>query len=288
MASMIPVFTDAQINEIATIAAHSSIYKYNWSGRGAAPHGYTEGMALTWAQCYVKWKEGDPAMLLCAEANSGNADKDALSWYRGFFDEAGMPNQVAGADTLRHLFVLMLGLGMRESSGEHCCGRDQSASNTSSDTAEAGMFQTSWNIRSCSGEIPPLLSVWSPGNQAQCYLSVYAKGVSCSQSDWSSYGSGDGKKYQDMSKSCPPFHTEVTAIGLRKLRQHWGPINRYEVEVKPEADQMFLEVQNYVDSWTEQPVPPQPEPEAAVVRMEVEGNVELWINGKKISAGEVS
>lgn len=282
MAMMIDPFTNDQINHIATIAAESDIYTYHWDGRGQAPAGYTEGMALTWAQCYIKWKRADTGMLLCAEKNSGNADKDALSWYRGFFDEAGMPNQVSGVDTLRHLFVLMLGLGMRESSGEHCCGRDTSASNTTSDTAEAGMFQTSWNIRSSSTEIPPLLDVWSPGNQPQCYLNVFKKKVTCSSSDWESYGSGDGYDYQEMSKSCPPFHAEVTAIGLRKLRQHWGPINRYEVEVRPEADEMFKQVQLYVDTWTV-PVPPEPEPGAAVVRIETEGSVEVWINGKLVS-----
>ena len=42
-----------------------------------------------------------------------------------------MRNDVSGTDTLRHLFVLMIGLGMRESSGRYCEGRDQSASNTS-------------------------------------------------------------------------------------------------------------------------------------------------------------
>ena len=119
------------------------------------------------------------------------------------------------------------------------------------------MFQTSWNIRSCSDEIPPLLDVWEPGDQAQCYLSIYKKEVSCSSSDWACYGSGDGYDYQEMSKSCPPFHAEVTAIGLRKLRQHWGPINRYEVEVRPEADVMFRQVQAYVD--TIEVTPPSPE-----------------------------
>jgi len=281
MASMIPVFTNDQINEVATIAAESSIADYDWDDRGSAPQGYTEGMALAWAQCYIKWKKNDPAMLLCAEANSGNADKDVMSWYRGIFDKAGMPNQIAGADTLRHLFVLMLGLGMRESSGEHCCGRDQSASNTSSDTCEAGLFQTSWNIRSCSGEIPPLLDVWDPGNQAQCYLPIFKKEVSCGSSDWESYGSGDGKKYQDMSKSCPPFHIEVTAIGLRKLRAHWGPINNYAAEVRPEADEMFHEVQDCVDSW-DQPVPVPPT-EVATVSITTTGDVKVTVNGKIVS-----
>ena len=36
-----------------------------------------------------------------------------------------MRNDVSGIDTLRHLFVLMIGLGMRELSGRYCEGRDQ-------------------------------------------------------------------------------------------------------------------------------------------------------------------
>jgi hypothetical protein len=42
----------------------------------------------------------------------------------------------------------MLGHGMRESSGRHCEGRDLSADNVQSDTAEAGLFQTSYNAHS--------------------------------------------------------------------------------------------------------------------------------------------
>ena len=52
-----------------------------------------------------------------------------------------MDNDAAGVDTVRHLFVLLIGLGMRESSGKYCEGRDKSASNRSAETAEAGLFQ---------------------------------------------------------------------------------------------------------------------------------------------------
>jgi len=37
---------------------------------------------------------------------------------------------------------------MRESSGQYCCGRDTSEDNTTADTAEAGLFQMSWNAMS--------------------------------------------------------------------------------------------------------------------------------------------
>lgn len=144
------------------------------------------------------------------------------------------------------------------------------------------MFQTSWDIHGCSGEIQKLLDVWSPGNQPQCYRNIFAKEVSCSQSDWSSYGSGNGKKHQDMSKSCPPYHAEMTAVGLRKRRQHWGPINRYEVEIKTDADIMFQEVQDYVDTM-DATEPPVPVPGVAAVRIETEGDVEVWVNGARVA-----
>ena len=68
---------------------------------------------------------------------SFNKSSDVLAWYDPQFRAAGMENAVSGADTLRHLFVLLFGLGMRESSGRYCAGRDTSANNTDADTAEA-------------------------------------------------------------------------------------------------------------------------------------------------------
>ena len=52
---------------------------------------------------------------------------------------------------------LLLGLGMRESSGNYSEGRDMSASNVTGDTAEAGLFQQSWNSHSASPHIAQLL-----------------------------------------------------------------------------------------------------------------------------------
>jgi len=153
-----------------------------------------------------------------------------------------MDNSQDGIDTLRHLFVLMLGLGARESSGRYCEGRDMSATNTSADTAEASMYQTSWNIRSCSPAIPPLLrEYWANPNG---FLPTFQNGVDLDTNDLGNFGSGDGAKFQFLSKYCPAFHAFVTAIGLRYLRQHWGPINRSEVEIRQEADEMLLDVQH--------------------------------------------
>ena len=40
---------------------------------------------------------------------------------------------------------------------------------------------------------------------------------------------------------------EFAAIGLRNIRKHWGPINRRDAEIKPDADTLFMEVQKLVD-----------------------------------------
>jgi hypothetical protein len=79
-----------------------------------------------------------------------------------------------------------------------------------------------------------------------CYRDVFAEGVSCSSSNWSYYGSGAGYQFQMMAKNCPAFAIEVCALGLRNLRQHWGPINRYEVELLAIADAMLADVQEIV------------------------------------------
>ena len=76
------------------------------------------------------------------------------------------------------------------------------------------------------------------------------KDVSCSSSEWSCYGSGDGYKFQELCKSCPAFAVESHALTLRNLCNHYGPVTRKEVELMPEAEEMLKLVQDYVDSIT--------------------------------------
>jgi hypothetical protein len=143
-----------------------------------------------------------------------------------------------------------MGLGMRESSGRHCEGRDQSADNVSSDTAEAGLFQTSYNAHSCSSNFDLLFDAFSAGEASdnpQGFLNYFSEDVDCSDSSWQNYGSGNGAQFQYMCKNQPAFACETCAIVLRKLRQHYGPINREEAELKSDADVMLKQVQDYVD-----------------------------------------
>lgn len=234
------------ISRITQIAAASSIANFNWPDRGVAPIGYIKGMAVTFARVLCKLRADDPAAVEMAKAAAGTAAEDCLVHYRQKFSELGMDNSLAGADTLRHLFVLMLGLGMRESSGEHCCGRDTSAGNTTGSTAEAGLFQTSWNAH---GQHPLMDSVFElyRANPETGFVDIFAEGVACNAANWANHGTGTGRIYQELSKRCPAFHTEFTALAMRNTSRHWGPVINRRVLLKDTANEMFREVQQFVE-----------------------------------------
>jgi N-acetylmuramoyl-L-alanine amidase len=272
------LLTGDEVGAILDAATSSAIARYGWKDRGKSPAGYVKGIAVAYGTVVRKFQAGDSSAIEMSRANSHNSDKDALSWYAGKFDELGMPNDADGLDTLRHLWVLLMGLGMRESSGRYCEGRDQSATNTTSDTAEAGLFQSSWNFHSSSDEIDKLFAEYQD-DSSNCYEDVFAEGVSCSSSDWSIYGSGDGAAYQDLAKHCPAFACESTAVGLRNIRQHWGPINRYEAELRAEADQLFMQVEAILGAEPE-PVPP--EQATVAIQITATGPVTVTINGTPI------
>jgi hypothetical protein len=236
------------ISAVADIAARSKIAQYEWNNRGVAPMGYIKGMALVYARVYSKLKAGDAAAAEMAKAKTADAVHDALAWYSGEFAELGMNNDTAGADTLRHLFVLLIGLGMRESSGRYCEGRDQSASNITAETAEAGLFQTSFNAKTANPLLPIIFANYLANPSG--FVEVFAEGLRppSSTSDLeNNFGSGDGREFQRLSKACPAFAAEFAAVGLRHARTHWGPIIARAAEIRPECDEMLRQVQAVVD-----------------------------------------
>jgi hypothetical protein len=236
-----PPLPKALADKIYSLAQQSEIADYSWPGRGVPPQGYVPGIALSFAHALTRSGE---AVAVMSRAQS-SPDKDALAWYEPEFKQNGMSNKIAGLDTMRHLYVLLMGLGPRESSGRYFEGRDMSASNVQSETCESGLFQTSWNIKAGSSAIAPLLDeFW---RNPHGFLDVFKEGLSPTSNNLNSYGSGAGIRYQFLARFCPLFHCMVTGVGMRTLRQHWGPINRREVTIKREADTLLQEVQSLVD-----------------------------------------
>jgi hypothetical protein len=183
-------------------------------------------------------------MRAVSQFKTGNDAKDALSWYNSNFKALGMSNE-GGRETLRHAYTLLIGLGMQESSGKHCCGKDASADNAKAETAEAGAFQTSYNSRLASPLLPPMID-----KKEKCYLEVFSEGVSCGEANWKNWGEGKGREYQAKNKACPAFSADYAAIMLRVsggTRGHYGPLRTKRAEIIPACDYMLEQVEKLVN-----------------------------------------
>lgn len=235
-----------KIDDIIDIVSKSSIIKYNWKDRGVAPIGYYQGMALMFARLYCRLKKGDEIVAEIAKPANGNPNKDSLTQYEDIFESFGMDNESAGVDTLRHCFVMLTGLGLRESTGRHCVGRDTTAENIDAESAEAGLFQTSYNARKLSPMLPIIFNNYKENPDG--FREIFSRQVKpCGNNNWENFGTGNGKEFQQLSKECPGFAVEFTAVAMRNTSRHWGPIINRKVEIKSECDIMFLKVQNYID-----------------------------------------
>jgi hypothetical protein len=238
----------ATIAAIKTLAGTSACSQYSWKDRGQAPRGYVKGVALAFARAVCNRTRSD--VLVVSRAKTGVDASDALSWFDSNFAAVGMRNDVAGSEPLRHTYTLLLGLGMRESSGEHCTGRDMAATNVSSDSAEAGAWQTSWDSRSASTELPILFNLHKASSRG-CFLDTFAEGVTCSAANLKNWGTGaDGLAFQQLEKECPGFAAEYAAVMLRVQggsMGHYGPLRTKAAEIRPECDALFQKIEGIVE-----------------------------------------
>jgi hypothetical protein len=233
------------VNAILSIVTSSSCRGTTFRQRGHMPPGYIKGFALTWAKAVCNPQRSD--MAIVSRPKSNDDAKDSLSWYAAKFQSLNMGN-TGGLDTARHVYTLLLGLGMRESSGKHCCGRDMGANFKTSTSAEAGLFQTSFGAARSSSILAPMFRQYK-ANPRGCMLSNFREGVSCNAANLRNWGTGEGMEWQKLTKDCPAFAVEYGSVLLRTLggrRGEFGPLRRREAEIKPECDQMLKQVQTYV------------------------------------------
>lgn len=246
------------VSALRGIATRSQCARHNWLHRAVAPRSYIEGVALVYARSVCNPDRADVKVVSAtAEGN------DALAHYKALFDAAGMRNDTAGVDTLRHSYVLLIGLGMMESSGKFCEGRDVSQCFVKAENAEAGLFQTSFGARRHSPALEGLIGTYTASSQT-CMLDVFKGSISCpirkshnsacpnATSDIA--GSGPGADWQKLTKTCPAFATEYGAVVMRKnggARGEFGPIRRREAEIRPECDSMLKQVQDFVEQHRE-------------------------------------
>jgi hypothetical protein len=252
-ANVVAAQTATPAEQIMDLTSEYQCATRNWPGRGLAPKAYVRGVALVFARAVCNPARDDVKIASAAKAPGPEGEKkDALSWYNSQFAALGMSNDIAGLDALRHTYALLIGLGMRESSGRYCLGRDTSADFTEADTAEAGLFQTSWGARTRTGNAQSVLEsmfdAYAGTNPPrECYLTVFSDRVRCRAQEAENFGTGKGAEWQKFTKSCPAFATEYGAIILRRhggRRGEFGPIRTKATELRKSCDRMLMKVQD--------------------------------------------
>ena len=199
---------DADEEAIMDIALNSEIASYQWRDRGVAPPAYIQGFGLSYAQVIRAWRAGDAAAVEMAKADTGDDSVDALTVYEDEYEDINIDTSRDGIETLRGLYALLLGHGMRESSGKHCCGTDDTAAGACgrpADEIEAGLYQTSYNAHTCVAEFDMVTQDYEDGER-DGYLDAFADGVVCDADDWRCYGSGDALRLPiDAARTIPPM-----------------------------------------------------------------------------------
>jgi hypothetical protein len=252
MTSLEPYFSESlsghYSQQIIQMVSASSCVRYSWKSRRVAPRGYVKGIALGFARslCRLRANTRNNAARIMSRANTGNAAEDALAHYESVFAARRISINQAGESAMRALYVLGLGLGMRESSGHYCEGWDTAAgSHRPSSTGEAGLFQVSYDSIETDPALQQLYSEYR-ANPNRCMLDIFKEGVECHPQRI--LGTGAGAEFQKINKACPAFATEYAMVLLRLSRSHFGPINRREAEVKAACNQMLTNVQQLVDA----------------------------------------
>lgn len=226
----------ASLDEITAIALNSECAKQAHDVQGKPAKSYLRGSALSFARAVCN--PGEETNIIASQA-VGDASKDALAHY-------GVKPATAH-ERLEVVYSLMLGSAARESSWKWCSGKDPGASNTTAETCEAGLYQTSWNSRSASPALPRLFQKFK-ADKAGCFATEYKGTTTCSDSNMKNWGTGDGVEFQKLSKECPGFATEYHAVMLRMRRSHYGPINRKTSLIKPACTKMFKDIRQLVSS----------------------------------------
>jgi hypothetical protein len=269
-----PVESDVGHPVIAQIFENvqdSPLRTYRWNSIGLAPLAYLKGMALTYARvyCHYRLEPGqpenfrDPFAVKMAKAAAPNADitTDAVAKFAAQLQALGADLSVAGVDVLRSVFTILFGLGMCESSGKFCAGWDLCKQEPpKADNSEAGLFQISYDIGAGvkGSDFKDLYDAYrklKPGRPGSSFFDVFSEGITCTfgvncklyRDGGEIFGAGPGREFQQFCKDNPAFSVELAALGLRVRANHWGTINRSEVEIQEDAWTLLKSVETAIE-----------------------------------------
>lgn len=252
--------SSAVIRRIRHIVDASSCVKYPWldynlADRDLAPPAYINGLAVVFAKSLCQLRARDSATVFISRPNTNQAASDSLAQYRATFDRLGIDTEKSETETLKAVYTLAFSHGMMESSGKYCEGFDANAAPTRAEAAEAGLFQTSYDVFgqvANEAEVRKIYNRYKSG-QSACYLDTFKPGISCSPQ--AIIGEGEGAEFQTWLKTCPALATEIEMITLRQVPWHYAPIIHNRAEVVPGCHDMLGQVQEYVENHPAQVCP---------------------------------
>ncbi len=227
---------------ILALAAHSPCRSYPWKHRqGVAPIGYTKGVGLTYAKAYCEFKKNASGAIQVVKSGLGKAKYDALAFYRPYYSFPVSTDR----DRLESVYALTLGLGMVESSGVTTTGAPYDSANPNPDaiTAEAGLYQTSYDSISSDPSLTELMTFYK-SHPEMCLLTTFMVGVHRKMTV--PIGDGPGANFQQFTKECPAFATEYAAVMLRVNKHHYGTINTHTAEYEKSCAAMFRRIESAV------------------------------------------
>ena len=241
------VLPQAQINQIVRIANASAISNYTWKDRGKAPKGYTGGVALCFALAAQQLAEDDQTAMTMAQADRNDPDDDALSWYRAGF-EAARHGQLGAwprhaAASIRDDARARHARGVRSLLRRTRHFRRQRRSRHGRSRHVSDQLEYPLVLAAHPAAAPEVL-----GEPERLPESV---------SEWRQTGRGRSRQLRFRRRCEIPVplqvrtrlprlrHRDRHALSRRRGR-HWGPINRREVEILAEANDMLLDVQHYL------------------------------------------
>jgi hypothetical protein len=213
------------------VEKHTGCTNYYWKNRGRAPKSYVNGMALMYAkQVCGQGTDFIKPNTITGRNTLNRRYEDGLKYYG-----------ISGNQL--NTYTFLIGLGMRESTGKYCVGRDRSQNFTKSDNAEAGIYQMAYVARVFNKELKPLYMKYKNG-ELSCELEIFKKSpIKCTSYDAKTFGTGEGARWQELMKRCPAASAQWAAILMRSQLRHFGPIKRREVEFKTQCRDMLSEVE---------------------------------------------
>lgn len=216
----------------------SSCAKYAFGNRGPAPLGYLKGIVVSYARTLCLYNSPNTTYAGSIGEALGDDAHDALVHY-------GI-GAASGGERIKQTYTLLIGLGLRESSGQYGTGWDTSklkGAHPIQPTAinsETGAFQVSYdNDR----KMPASSALYAEyqAHPDRCSLDIFKEGAKAVVQDF--VGSGPGYDFQHFMRYCPALQVDYAAAGIRVNRGQWGPLNRKEAEYYKPCEQMLSQIE---------------------------------------------